>query len=520
MSSGAPETNASVLEQTLLVSAAESAQTSPWQQVIAATVERNATAATFVERFNSAKTPEAALRAWFGASLPSDKDDIARQLNRAVSEIDTRINDLVNAILHHPQFQRLESSWRGLLYLTERAEDEGDTGIKVRVLSVSWRELERDFERTTEFDQSQLFRKVYDQEFGMPGGEPFGVLIGDYEIRPRPGAGHPHDDIGMLRSISQVAAAAFCPFITGVNPAFFGLDRFTTLEQRLDHAKTFEQIDYVKWRSFRDSEDSRFVGLVLPHVLMRTPYLDDGTRLDGFQFREDVTGPDFNKYLWGNAAFAFGGVLIRAFAQAGWLADIRGVQRGVEGGGLVTSLPVHSFGTDRRGVAVKSSTDVIVTDRLEKELADLGFISLSDCADTEFSAFYSNQSVQKPKKYDRQAATTNARISSMLQYMLCVSRFAHYIKVLGREKIGSFTERESFERYLQEWVVRYVTTDLEASAETKARFPLREAKVQVFEQPGKPGSHQCVMHLAPHYELDELVAAVRIATELAPARNI
>ena len=386
------------------------------------------------------------------------------------------------------------------------------------MLSASWRELERDFERATEFDQSQLFRKVYDQEFGMPGGEPFGALIGDYEMRPRPAAGYPHDDLGMLRSISQVAAAAFCPFITGVNPAFFGLDNFTTLEQRLDHAKTFEQVDYVKWRALRDSEDSRFVGLALPRVLMRTPYGDDGTRLDGFRFHEEVAGPDFSKYLWGNAAFAFGGVLIRAFAQAGWLADIRGVQRGVDGGGLVTSLPVHDFGTDHRGVAVKSSTDVIVTDRLEKELSDLGFIPLCDCSDTEYSAFYSNQSAQKPKKYDRSAATTNARISSMLQYMLCVSRFAHYIKVLGREKVGSFTDAPAFEKYLQDWVVQYVTTDLEAAPETKARFPLREAKVQVFEQPGKPGSHQCVMHLAPHYELDDLVAAVRIATELAPAR--
>lgn len=505
------ETSKPVLSQT---------EPSALQQVLEATVDPSTVAVLFREQFLSASTPAAALRAWFGRSLPTDQEDVARQLNRAASEIDLLINEQLNAILHHRQFQKMEASWRGLLYLTERAEAEGDVGIKIKVLTASWRELERDFERATEFDQSQLFRKVYDQEFGMPGGEPFGALLGDFEVRPRPVPGYPHDDISMLRSISQVAAAAFCPFITGVHPAFFGLDDFTTLEHRLDHAKTLEQTEYLKWRALRDSEDARFIGLALPRVLMRLPYADDGTRLDGFQFREDVTGPDASKFLWGNATFALGGVLLRAYAQAGWLADIRGVQRGVDGGGLVTSLPVHHFGTDCRGVAVKSSTDVIISDRLEKELADLGFIPLADCADTEFSAFYSNQSIQRPKKYDRPAATTNARISSMLQYMLCVSRFAHYIKVLGREKVGSFTEASAFEQYLQEWVVRYVTTDLEASPETKARFPLREARVQVFEQPGKPGSHQCVMHLAPHYELDELVAAVRIATELAPARMI
>lgn len=523
MSSGSAESRSQWLQAALdetSTQATSASQTQALDQALAATTQQGGAASEFLSKFLAERDSGKALKQWLGGAVFADQDEVARRLNRDVATIDALINAQVNAILHQPQFQRLEASWRGLFYLAERAEAEGDPGIKIKMLNVSWRELERDFERASEFDQSQLFRKVYDQEFGMPGGEPFGVLIGDFEVRPRPTQGYPHDDLGILRSISQVAAAAFCPFISGVHPAFFGLDSFGTLEQRLDHAQTFEQLDYLKWRSLRDSEDSRFVGLVLPRMLMRTPYEDDGTRLDGFHFREDVRGPDRSKYLWGNAAFAFGGVLMRAFSQAGWLADIRGVQRGVDGGGLVTSLAAHNFGTDRRGVAVKSSTDVIITDRLEKELADLGFISLCDCSDTEFAAFYSNQSTQKPKKYDRAPATTNARISAMLQYMLCVSRFAHYIKVLGREKVGTFTEAETFERFLQEWVVNYVTTDLEASMETKARFPLREAKVQVFEQPGKPGSYQCVMHLAPHYELDELIAAVRIATELAPARVV
>lgn len=519
MASSVERNQPSALESTLLVSEqAEPSGSEALEQVFAATGNSSPVAVSFLDRFLSTSTSADSLRAWFAGRVPASADEISRQLLHAVAAIDGQINELLNAILHHPQFQRLEAGWRGLFYLAERADAEGDTGIKIKVLSASWKELERDFERSSEFDQSQLFRKVYDQEFGTPGGEPFGALLGDYEIHPRPGPGHPHDDLGVLRAISQVAAAAFCPFIAGVHPAFFGIDQFATLENRLDHAKTFEQVDYLKWRSLRDSEDSRFVGLALPRVLMRLPHADDGTRLDGFRFHEDVTGPDASKYLWGNAAFAMGGVLIRAFAQAGWLADIRGVQRGVDGGGLVTSLPSHSFATDRLGVAVKASTDVVISDRLEKELSDLGFIPLADCADTEFAAFYSNQSVQKPKKYDRPAATTNARISSMLQYMLCVSRFAHYIKVLGRDKVGSFAEASSLEQFLQEWIVKYVTTDPEAAPETKARFPLREARVQLFDLPGKPGCHQCVMHLAPHYELDELTAAVRIATELAPAR--
>ena len=265
-------------------------------------------------------------------------------------------------------------------------------------------------------------------------------------------------------------------------------------------------------------EDARFVGVTVPRVLMRTPYEDDGSRVDQFRFHEDVAGPDRSKYLWGGANYAFGGVLIRAFAEAGWLADIRGVKRGVEGGGIVTNLPRHSFGTDRSGLVTKSSTDVIITDELEKPLSDAGFLPLCHCKDTEYSAFYSNQSLQKPAIYDRPAATMNARISAMLQYMLCVSRFAHYVKVLARDKLGAFTEYEDFQRFLQNWIVRYVTNDHEASPEVKARYPLRDAEVRVEPLPGKPGSYHCQMRLLPHYELDELQAAVRVVAELSPRR--
>ena len=308
-----------------------------------------------------------------------------------------------------------------------------------RVLNANRRELERDFERASEFDQSQVFQKVYENEFGMPGGIPFGVLIADFAVRPFTTPEHPHDDLSFLRSMSRVAAAAFCPTIAGVHPSMFGLDQFSDMDYRVKHAETFEHLDYLKWRTLRDSEDARFLGLALPRVLMRAPYQDDGTRVDGFVFQEEVTGPDRSKLLWGNAAYALGGVLIRTFAEAGWLADIRGVRRDEESGGIVPGLAQYDFSTDAAGLEPRGATDVHVSDELERQLSDLGFISLCHCPDTPYSAFYSTPSLQKPKKYDRANASQNARISSLLQHIFCASRFAHYIKVMGRDRIGSLS---------------------------------------------------------------------------------
>lgn len=474
-----------------------------------------------LQRFLEEPLPEKALAQWLAWALPPDASPDKRQIEQALARDVARLDDLlnrqINAVLHHPRLQKLEASWRGLQYLTEQVDD--DQNVKIRVLDVSFKELARDAERAIEFDQSQLFRKVYGEEFDTPGGEPIGVLVGDYEIHPRVSAEHPIDDMNVLRAISQVAAAAFAPFVAAAHPAMFGLNQFTGLQQPLDLAAAFEQADFFQWRNFRREEDARFVGLTLPRVLMRLPYEDDGSRIDGFCFHEDVAGPDRSKYLWGNAAYAFAAVLIRAFAQSGWLARIRGVQRDTDGGGLVTGLPVHCFTTDKLGVAPKCSTDVIVTDRQEHELSELGFIPLCHCTDTEFSAFYSNQSVQQPKQYDRLSATMNARISAMLQYMLCVSRFAHYLKVGVRDKIGAFAEAGECEQHLHEWLQQYVTADADASPDVKARFPLREASVQVRELPGKPGSYGCVAHLWPHFQLDELSSTVRVTTQLTSERS-
>jgi type VI secretion system protein ImpD len=473
-----------------------------------------------LDQFLQEPSPAKAFRRWLGwTTAPGttlDKPQAARRLNQAIAELDGLLNEQVNAILHHPRFQRLEASWRGLWYLTGQAENAEE--VRIRVLDVSWKELARDTERAIEFDQSQLFRKVYGEEFGTPGGQPFGVLLGDYEIRPFPAADHPVDDVAVLTAISHVAAASFAPFLAAVHPAMFGVDRFTTLEQPLNLARTFEQLEYLKWRAFRETEDSRFIGLTLPQVLMRLPYEDDNTRPDSFRFSEETTRLDRSEYLWGSAVYAFGAILVRAFDESGWLADICGVRRGREGGGLVPGLPAHSFSTEQRGLATKCSTKVMITDYQEQELSELGFIPLCHCKDTEFSAFYSSQSVQAPKKYDEPAATMNARISTMLPYMLCVSRFAHYLKVLARDKIGSFTEAEELEHFLHQWLQQYVTSDSEASPEVKAEYPLREASVQVREHPGKPGSYLCVAHLWPHFDLDKLTAAIKVTTELAPGR--
>jgi len=473
-----------------------------------------------LEAFLLEPSPWRAIQDWMGparlARLGS-RESVLRALSRDIASLDALISGQVNAILHHPRFQKLEASWRGLRYLVEEAGDEED--IKIRMLSATWKELARDAERAVEFDQSQLFRKIYSDEFGMPGGEPFGVLIGDYQVRHTQSRDHAIDDLEVLNSISQVAAAAFAPFVAGIDPALLGLENFSQLERHINLQRIFEQPEYIRWRSFRDSEDSRFIGLTLPRVLMRTPHLDDGSREECFRFREDVEGPDREKYLWGNAAYAYGGVLIRAFASCGWLAEIRGVTRNEDGGGLVTGLPVHSFSTDRTGVAPKSSTDLIISEHLEKELGDLGFIPLCHLQDTELCAFFGSQSVQKPKSYSELTATMNARISAMLQYMLCVSRFAHYMKVRTQYKIGSFMEAQELEDELNRWINDYVAPDADASPAVKAKFPLREAQIQVRERPDKPGNYQCVMHLLPHYQLDAVTATVTLRTEMGPGQS-
>jgi type VI secretion system ImpC/EvpB family protein len=473
---------------------------------------------SFLAGFLAESDPCRAAARWVEASAGGGArltlDRLRNLLSADIARLDEVMGRQVNAILHHPQFQALEAAWRGVAYLVNQVESDSQR-IKIKLLSVSWKEVSRDQERAIEFDQSQLFRKVYSAEFDMPGGEPFGVLVGNYEVRHRVTPDHPMDDVAVLSGLAQVAAAAFAPFIAGVHPALFGLDTFQRLELPHNVGRAFDQIEYLKWRNLRDAADSRFVGLTMPRVLMRLPYEDDPGRVDNFRFREDVEGPDRSKYLWGSAAFAFAGVLIRSFRESSWFTDIRGVQRGTESGGLVTGLPVHSFCTDSRGVAQKSCTDLMVTDLQERQFSSLGFIPLCWCQDSEYAAFYGNPSVQRPKAYAQLEATMNARLSAMLQYMFCVSRFAHYLKVLARDKMGSFAGARELEDMLKAWVAGYVTNDPAASPAAKARYPLMDAKVEVGEIPGNPGAYHCAMHLLPHSQPDQLTAAIVLRTEVS-----
>jgi type VI secretion system ImpC/EvpB family protein len=354
----------------------------------------------------------------------------------------------------------------------------------------------------------------------MPGGEPYGLLLADFNVAHRP-----EQDVDALKDLSRVAAAAFAPIVLNADPRVFDLERFSDLGGMPTRtgigalARIFDQPQHIRWREFRESDDARFLGLVLPKVLMRLPFDFDGSRADQFPYQESVGGPDSRGYLWGGAVYALGAVVIRAFDESNWLANIQGVERGRATGGLVTGLPVHCFGTDRDGMVQKCSTDVLITDRQEQILSELGFIPLCHCRDTEWSAFYRTPSIQTPKEYDRALASTNARMSASLQYMLSVSRFAHYLKVIGRDKIGTLATPDECQRFLQRWLLEYTVESDDESQETKARSPLREARVEVRERPGQPGSYFCVMHLRPHYQVDQVVTAVTLVTELAAASS-
>jgi type VI secretion system protein ImpC len=428
--------------------------------------------------------------------------DAEAMINARIAQIDHLISLQLNEILHHPSFQQLEATWRGLKYLLDHTET--SPMLKIRVLNCSKRELLRDLQRAPEFDQSAIFKKVYEEEFGVFGGEPFGALIGDYYFGKHP------EDIELLEKMSQVAAAAHAPFIAAAAPDLLGLDSFTNLGAPRDLAKIFESTEYAKWKSFRNSEDSRYVALCLPRVLMRLPYGRDTQPVEAFNYEEGVDGSDHSKYLWGNAAYALGARLTEAFATYGWCAAIRGV----EGGGLVEGLPVHTFRTDEGDVALKCPTEIAISDRREKELADLGFVPLVHCKGTDYAAFFSVQSCNKPKVYDKESATANARLSAQLPYILAVSRFAHYLKAIMRDKIGSFMSRADCERFLNQWIMNYVTEDDQASPATKAQYPLREARVEVMEVPGKPGAYRAIAYLRPHFQLDELTVSLRLVAEL------
>ena len=431
--------------------------------------------------------------------------DADQMISARVAQIDHLVSIQLNEVMHNAQFQKLESTWRGLKYLMDQSET--GTQLKIRILNASKKDLLRDLQRAPEFDQSAMFKKVYEEEYGLFGGEPFGALVGDYEFSKHP------EDLELLEKVSQVAAASHAPFLSAASPELLNMPSFTGLDQPRDIGKIFDSTEYAKWKGFRESDDSKYVALTCPRILMRLPYGKDTAPVDGFNYEEAVDGTEHSKYLWGNAAFALAAKMTQAFATYGWCVAIRGV----EGGGLVDGLPSHTFRTDEGDVALKCPTEIAITDRREKELADQGLVSLVHCKGTDKAAFFSIQSCNKPKLYDSDSATANARISAQLPYMMATCRFAHYLKSMMRDKIGGFMSRDDCWRFLNRWIGQYVTQDDKADQAAKAKYPLREAKVDVEEVKGKPGVYRAVAYLRPHFQLDELNVSLRLVAELPSA---
>ena len=432
--------------------------------------------------------------------------DTEKTINKRIEQIDAFLSAQLNEILHQPEFQKLEASWRGLHYLVHNSET--GTQLKIRVLNASKQDLLKDLERASEFDQSGLFKKVYEDEYGMFMGEPFGALIGDYDF-----SNHPQD-IALLERVSNVAAAAHAPFISAAGSGMFGLESFTELNKPRDLSKVFDTVEYAKWKSFRDSEDSRYVALTLPRVLGRLPYGKETVPVEEFDFTE-VAG-DHDDYLWTNAAYSYGTRLTDAFAKYGWCAAIRGV----EGGGLVEGLPTHTFKTMDGEVDMKCPTEIGIPDRREFEISNLGFVALCHGKGTDFAAFFGGQSCQKPKLYDRDDANSNAQLSARIPYILCIARFAHFLKAMARDKIGAAMERAEIEDWLNRWILNYVLENPEtAGPKAKAEKPLREARVEVRDVKGKPGSYEAVAYLRPHFQMEELGVSLRLVAELPQAKG-
>lgn len=437
-------------------------------------------------------------------------------LTQRVAEKDVTISKQLNHIMHHDDFQALEASWRGLHFLVMNTET--NNKLKIRLLNVSYDDLFKDLDKAVEFDQSALFKIIYEEEYGTFGGEPYSALVGDFEF------GRTAKDIKFLEMISGVAAAAHAPFIASAYAKLFDMDDFGNLYKPRDLSKIFESAELIQWRAFRESEDSRYVTLTLPKVMMRLPYHHENNPVEGIYFDEDVAitlvdedgsekskkQVDASKILWGSPAYILGQKITNAFSLHGWTAAIRGV----EGGGLVEGLPAYTFETENGDIELNCPTQVAITDRREKELNDLGFMAICHCKGTNKAAFFGGQSTNKPKMYLTDSATANARISSMLPYVLSASRFAHYIKVLMREKIGSFMTRQAVEAYLNTWIAQYVLLDDTPPQHIKAKYPLREARIDVTNVPGKPGAYRATVFLKPHFQLEELSTSIRLVADL------
>ena len=437
-------------------------------------------------------------------------DDVAQTINAYIAELDRKISEQLNLIMHHGEFQKLESAWRGLHYLVNNTET--DQQLKIRVINISKKELGKTLKRYkgTAWDQSPIFKKMYEEEYGQLGGEPYGCLVGDYYFDNSP------QDVELLGGIAQVAAAAHAPFLAAANSTLMGMDSWSELSNPRDLAKIFSTPDYAAWRSLRESEDARYIGLAMPRTLSRLPYGAATEPVEEFDFEEDTDGADSTKYCWQNAAYAMAVNINRSFKAYGWCSRIRGI----ESGGVVEGLPVHSFPTDDGGVDMKCPTEIAITDRRSAELDKMGLMPLVHRKNSDMAAFISAQSLAKPEEYDDPDATANAALSARLPYLFAASRFAHYLKCIVRDKIGSFSSRQQMQTWLSDWVLNYVDGDPDnSSEETKARKPLASAEVVVEEVEGAPGYYTSKFYLKPHYQLEGLTVSLRLVSRLPSEKS-
>ncbi|WP_341675028.1 type VI secretion system contractile sheath large subunit [Niveibacterium sp. SC-1] len=432
-------------------------------------------------------------------------NDVVKSIEAIIAELDKKLSEQINQIMHQADFQKLEGAWRGLHYLVNNTET--DEMLKVRVMNISKADVGKTLKRYkgTAWDQSPLFKKVYEEEYGQFGGEPYGCIVGDYHFD------HSPQDVELLAEMAKVSAAAHTPFIAGVSPTVMQMETWQELANPRDLSKIFTTPEYAAWRSLRESDDARYIGLAMPRFLARIPYGAKTNPVEEFDFEEDTAGADHNKYTWANSAYAMAVNINRSFKEYGWCSRIRGI----ESGGAVEGLPVHSFPTDDGGVDMKCPTEIAISDRREAELAKNGFMPLIHRKNSDFAAFIGAQSLQKPAEYDDPDATANANLAARLPYLFATCRFAHYLKCIVRDKVGSFKERGDVQRWLQDWIMNYVDGDpAHSSEDTKARRPLAAAEVVVEEVEGNPGYYSSKFFLRPHYQLEGLTVSLRLVSKL------
>ena len=436
--------------------------------------------------------------------------DVTKSINAMIAAIDEKLTAQLNLILHNSDFQKLEGAWRGLHYMVNNTES--DEHLKIRVMNISKLELGKTLKRFkgAAWDQSPLFKKVYEEEYGQFGGEPFGAIVGDYHFDQSP------PDIELLGEMAKIAASAHAPFITGAGPSLMQMESWQELANPRDLTKIFSTPEYAGWRSLRESDDSKYLGMCMPRFLARTPYGAKTNPVEEFDFEEDTAGADHSKYAWANAAYAMATNINRSYKQYGWGSRIRGI----ESGGAVENLPLHTFPTDDGGVDQKCPTEIAISDRREAELSKAGLLSLIHRKNSDFAAFIGSQSLNKPTEYDDPDATANANLAARLPYLFACNRFAHYLKCIVRDKVGSFKEKDEMQRWLNKWIMNYVDGDpVNSSEDTKARRPLAAAEVVVEEIEGNPGYYSSKFFLRPHYQLEGLTVSLRLVSKLPSAKG-